>query len=63
MTQQNGGGYHQLCYKVLNKSKVEEIIRKKRMIKVLDWVYAPLLQADVVFAYNKNKEIVEFVCQ
>jgi len=33
------------------------------MIKVLDWVYAPLLQADVVFAYNKNKEVVEFVCQ
>jgi|APSaa5957512535_1039671.scaffolds.fasta_scaffold299457_2 hypothetical protein len=60
---QNGGGYHHLCYKVLSKSKAEEIIRKKRMIKVLDWVYAPLLQADVVFAYNKNKEVVEFVCQ
>jgi methylmalonyl-CoA/ethylmalonyl-CoA epimerase len=60
---QKGGGYHHLCYKVLSKSKAEEIIRKKRMIKVLDWVYAPLLQADVVFAYNKNKEVVEFVCQ
>ena len=60
---QKGGGYHHLCYKVLSKSMAEEIIRKKRMIKVLDWVYAPLLQADVVFAYNKNKEVVEFVCQ
>ena len=60
---QKGGGYHHLCYKVHSKSKAEEIIRKKRMIKVLDWVYAPLLQADVVFAYNKNKEVVEFLCQ
>ena len=60
---QKGGGYHHLCYQVDSKGKAEEIIRKKRMIKVLDWVYAPLLQADVVFAYNKNKEVVEFLCQ
>ncbi len=60
---QKGGGYHHLCYEVDSKNKAEEIIIKKRMIKTLDWVYAPLFEAEVVFAYNKNKEIVEFVCQ
>jgi methylmalonyl-CoA/ethylmalonyl-CoA epimerase len=60
---QKGGGYHHLCYQVDSKGKAEEIIKEKKMIKVLDWVFAPLLQATVVFAYNKNKEVVEFVCQ
>ena len=59
---QNGGGYHHICYEVSSKALAEDIIRKKRMIKVLDWVYAPLLESDVVFAFNKNKEVVEFVC-
>ena len=60
---QKGGGYHHLCYKVDSKNKAEEIISEKKMIKILDWVYAPLLKAEVVFAYSKNKEVVEFVCQ
>jgi methylmalonyl-CoA/ethylmalonyl-CoA epimerase len=60
---QKGGGYHHLCYKVDGKDQAEDIIREKKMIKTLDWVHAPLLQAEVMFAYNKNKEIVEFVCQ
>jgi len=59
---QKGGGYHHLCYET-TKVKAEEYIKDKKMIKVLDWVYAPLLDSEVVFAYNRNKEVVEFVCQ
>ena len=57
-----GGGYHHLCYET-TKENAENFIKTKKMIKVLDWVYAPLLDSEVVFAYNRNKEIVEFVCQ
>jgi len=57
-----GGGYHHLCYEV-SKDTAESFIKDKKMIKVLDWVYAPLLDSEVMFAYNRNKEIVEFVCQ
>jgi len=60
---QKGGGFHHLCFEVSSKDKAEKIIQEKRMIKVLDWVYAPLLESEVIFAYNKNKEVVEFVCQ
>ena len=56
-------GYHHLCYEVDSKEIADNIIKTKKMIKVLDWVYAPLLDMDVMFAYNKNKEIVEFACQ
>ena len=59
---QKGGGYHHLCYET-TKDKAEQLIQDKKMIKVLDWVYAPLLNSEVVFAYNRNKEVVEFVCQ
>ncbi len=58
---QKGGGYHHLCYET-SRQEAEDLIAKKRMIKVLDWVYAPLLDAQVCFAYNRNKEVVEFVC-
>lgn len=60
---QKGGGYHHLCYEISNKNEAEKIIKDTRMIKTLDWIYAPLLEAEVIFAYNRNKEIVEFVCQ
>ena len=58
---QKGGGYHHLCFQT-SKEEAEQFIKNKKMIKVLDWVYAPLLDAEVCFAYNRNKEIVEFVC-
>ena len=57
---QKGGGYHHLCYET-TKEEAEYLIKEKKMIKVLDWVYAPLLDGNVCFAYNRNKEIVEFV--
>ena len=57
---QKGGGYHHLCYET-TKEETEYFIKEKKMIKVLDWVYAPLLDGNVCFAYNRNKEIVEFV--
>jgi methylmalonyl-CoA/ethylmalonyl-CoA epimerase len=59
---QKGGGYHHLCYET-TKEKAEKYIKNKKMIKVLDWIYAPLLDSEVMFAYNRNKEVVEFVCQ
>jgi len=57
---QKSGGYHHLCYET-TKKEAEYLIKEKKMIKVLDWVYAPLLDGNVCFAYNRNKEIVEFV--
>jgi len=54
-----GGGLHHICYET-TKQNAEEIVRKNKMIKVLDWVYAPLLNSDVMFAYSKNKELIEF---
>ncbi len=56
-----GGGYHHICYEVKNKTDALAIIEQKKMIKVLDFVYAPLLDGEVIFAYNRNKEVVEFV--
>jgi methylmalonyl-CoA/ethylmalonyl-CoA epimerase len=59
-----GGGYHHLCYEVETKEIALNLIKERRMIKVLDFVYAPLLGAEVIFAYNRNREVVEFViCQ
>jgi methylmalonyl-CoA/ethylmalonyl-CoA epimerase len=58
---QKGGGYHHLCYET-TKEEAEYLIKEKKMIKVLGWVHAPLLESDVCFAYNRNKEVVEFVC-
>jgi len=58
---QKGGGYHHLCYET-TKEEAEYLIKEKKMIKVLDWVYAPLLDSDVCFTYNRNKEVLEFVC-
>lgn len=57
-----GGGYHHLCYEVDVKEDAERLIRDRKMIKVLNWVHAPLLDGEVCFAYNRSKEIVEFVC-
>ncbi len=57
---QKGGGYHHLCFET-SKEEAEQLIQDKKMIKVLEWVYAPLLDADVCFAYNRNREVVEFV--
>ena len=52
--------YHHLCYVIHSKKEAENIIRARRMIKILDFVYAPLLETEVSFAYNRNKEIIEF---
>ena len=59
---QHKGGYHHLCYETTKKN-AEKLIKDKKMIKILDWVDAPLLEGEVMFAYNRNKEILEFVCK
>jgi hypothetical protein len=60
----NGDHYHHLCYEVRDEAAANEIIKTRRMIKVLGPVYALLFDLDVMFAINKNKQIVEFLlCQ
>lgn len=57
-----GGGYHHLCYEVPGLDAIEPILREQRMIKVLGPVPAVLFGGrQVLFAYSRNKEIVEFL--
>jgi len=57
----NGSSYHHICYEVNNSKEAKNIIKNKKMIVILDWVYAPLLESSVLFAYSRNREVVEFV--
>lgn len=60
--EKTGGGYHHLCYEVPDLDTVNGIIRDKRMLKVLGPVPAVLFGGrQVVFAYSRNKEVVEFL--
>ena len=62
--QKNGDHCNHLCYEVRDEAAANEIIKTRRMIKVLGPVYALLFDLDVMFAINKNKQIVEFLlCQ
>lgn len=57
-----GGGYHHLCYEADSLEDVDRIIRERRMVKVLGPVPAVLFGGrQVVFAYARNKDIVEFL--
>ena len=59
--QKYGNAYHHLCYEVDTKKTAEAIIASKRMIKTLGWIYAPLLKSEVIFAWDRNRQVVEFV--
>lgn len=57
-----GGGYHHLCYEADSLEAVDREIRAHRMVKVLGPVPAVLFGGrQVVFAYSRNKDIVEFL--
>lgn len=57
-----GGGYHHLCYEANSLEAVDRDIRAHRMVKVLGPVPAVLFGGrQVVFAYSRNKDIVEFL--
>jgi methylmalonyl-CoA/ethylmalonyl-CoA epimerase len=58
---QKGGGWHHLCYEVASLEEAQEAIRQYYMILVRGPMPAPLLDGEVLFARNRNKEMVEFV--
>lgn len=60
--EKTGGGYHHICYEVGSLDAIVAIIRDQRMVKILGPVPAVLFGGrQVVFAYSRNKEIVEFL--
>ena len=60
--QKTGGGLHHLCFEVDSLVKAEEMVKAKRMIRILGPVAAAAFGGRrVAFYYGKNKEIVEFL--
>ncbi|WP_456432142.1 VOC family protein [Nitratifractor sp.] len=58
---QKGRGWHHICYAVADEAEAKEAIRNARMILVRGPMEAPLLEGEVLFARNRNREMVEFV--
>jgi len=58
---QKGGGWHHICYEVSSEDEALDIIKSYKMLKVTDSMDAPLLDGRVVFARDRNRDIVEFV--
>lgn len=59
-----GGGatYHHLCYEVSSVEEALGFIKQLKMIKVFGPVPAVLFDnRSVLFAFSKNKEVVEFL--
>jgi len=59
-----GGGLHHLCYEVDSVEEVERIVNKNNMIIIFGPAKAIALDNHIViFAYTRNKELIEFeVC-
>jgi len=55
------GGFHHICYEVKSYDEALKTVKEGRMIITLGPVYAPLLDGEVLFARNRNREMVEFV--
>jgi len=54
--------YHHLCYEVASVDEACDIIKKSKMVKVFGPVPAVLFDGRLVlFAFSRNKEIVEFL--
>jgi len=60
---QKGGGWHHLCYEVSSLKEARELISKYFMIEVRGPMVAPLLDGEVIFARDRNRQMVEFVWQ
>jgi len=58
---QKGGGFHHICYQVASEEEARQAVMKGRMVMALGPVEAPLLNGQVLFARNRNREMVEFV--
>ncbi|WP_292654793.1 VOC family protein [Nitratifractor sp.] len=58
---QKGGGWHHICYEVDNLVAAQAAMKEARMIPVRGPLPAPLLEGEVLFARNRNREMVEFL--
>lgn len=57
-----GSNYHHLCYEVKSLDQANDIIKQSKMVKVFGPVPAILFDNRlVIFAFTRNKEIVEFL--
>jgi len=60
--QDSGATYHHICYEVKSIEEALSIIKQSKMIKVFGPVPAVLFDnKSVLFAFSKNKEVVEFL--
>jgi hypothetical protein len=61
--QQLPNALHHLCYRVRDVGEAQDRIKRYRMIPILGPVPAVALGGQpVVFAYSRNREVIEFVC-
>jgi hypothetical protein len=61
--QQQPNALHHLCYRVSDVEEAQDRIKRYRMIPVWGPVPAVALGGQlVVFAYSRNREVIEFVC-
>jgi len=58
----NGEGFHHLCYNINDLNELNMIIKKYKLIPILNPVPALLFNGKyVTFYYSRNKQIIEFV--
>lgn len=59
--ERSGEGMHHMCYEGLSESGVNELIRQRRMLKVLGPVDAILFDRPVVFVVTRARALLEFL--
>jgi len=60
--QKKGEGVHHICYEIENLDEANNLIQKKKMLKLADPAPAPEIGGrHVMFAYGRNNEIIEFL--
>jgi len=59
--QRSGAGLHHVCYEGVDLTRVNQIIRDYKMLKLRGPMPAVLFGRDVVFAMTRQKAIVEFL--
>jgi methylmalonyl-CoA/ethylmalonyl-CoA epimerase len=60
----NGNGFHHLCFEVVSKEAMHEIVEKKKLIFINGPFPAILFDnRNVYFYFSRNKEIVEFLIE
>lgn len=59
--QRSGAGLHHVCYEVVDLTRLDQIIRDHKMLKLRGPMPAVLFGRDVVFAMTRQRAIVEFL--